>query len=487
MKLLFKCCLLIFLLLANAFTGNAQGQTSQKPNIIFILTDDYASNLVDFMPNLKAMQGEGVTFGNYYVSNSLCCPSRSSIFTGMLPHNNGVRTNTKPNGGYEVFMQQSDDKKSFCVALQNAGYKTAMMGKFLNGYLPRKHGPLPGWSDWFVSGAGYRNFNYDVNRNGEVLHYGNAPGDYLTDVLSARTDSLIRAWKDHPFFIEIASFTPHAPFIPAPRHEKLFDDAKAPRTPAFNKQADSTAPGWMRKLKPLDTNQINRIDNIFRNRLRCVQSIDEMLGNIRKTLNETGGAANTYIFFSSDNGYHLGDYSMLQGKQTPFDIDIRVPLIANGPRVAKGKLQEAIVSNIDLAPTFAALAGVQLSGEPDGRNIEHLLLEKNTEKINWRNFAIIEHSRVTYDVNDPDRQEAEDGRLPSYTAIRFHDLLYVEYETGEICCYDTKKDQYELQNIASALPKSLKTKLHTLLLAAKKCGGKDGCWGVQMMNVKDDK
>jgi arylsulfatase A-like enzyme len=241
----------------------------------------------------------------------------------------------------------------------------------------------------------------------------------------------------------------------------------------------------MRALQPLGAKKINRIDEIFRNRLRCIQSIDEMLGNIRKTLNETGTAANTYIFFSSDNGYHLGDYSMLQGKQTPFDIDIRVPLIASGPKVAKGKLQEAIVSNIDLAPTFAALAGVQLPGEPDGRNIENLFLEKNTEKINWRNFAIIEHSRVKYDVNDPDRQEPEDGRLPSYTALRFHDLLYVEYETGETCCYDAKKDPNELKNIVSSLPVSVKTKLHALIVAAKKCGGKNGCWGVQMMNVTD--
>lgn len=485
MKFSFIRGLLTILVLVNAFAGNAQHQSPQKPNIIFILTDDYASNLVDFMPNLKAMQREGVTFSDYYVSNSLCCPSRSSIFTGLLPHNSGVLTNTQPNGGYEEFIQQGDDKKSFCIALQNTGYKTAMMGKFLNGYLPRKHLPLPGWSDWFVSGAGYRNFNYDINRNGEVLHYGTAPEDYLTDVVSVHADSLIRSWKDQPFFIEIATFTPHGPFIPAPRHKDLFNNKKAPRTPRFNKQADSTAPGWMRALQPLGLKKINRIDEIFRKRLRCIQSIDEMLGNLQKTLNETGAAANTYIFFSSDNGYHLGDYSMVQGKQTPFDIDIRVPLIAIGPKVAKGKLQEAIVSNIDLAPTFAALAGVQLSGNADGRNIEYLLLEKNTEKINWRNFAIIEHNRVTYDVNDPDRQEPEDGKLPSYTALRFRDLLYVEYETGEICCYDAKKDPYELQNIAAGLPAAIRSKLHSLVLAAKKCGGKDGCWGVQMMNVKN--
>jgi arylsulfatase A-like enzyme len=483
---IFKCYFLTLILLISAFAGNTQDHDIGKPNIIFILTDDYATNLVDVMPNLKAMQKEGVTFSHYFVSNSLCCPSRSSIFTGMLPHNTRVETNTQPNGGYEAYMEHGNAQESFCMALQNAGYKTAMMGKFLNGYLPRKHKPVPGWSDWFVAGAGYRNFDYDINSNGQILHFGHAPEDYLTDVLSARADSLIKAWKDHPFFIEIATFTPHAPFIPAPRHEKLFDDAKAPRTPRFNKQADSTAPDWLRALKPLGSKQIDRIDNIFRNRLRCVMSIDEMLGNIRKLLNETGASNRTYIFFSSDNGYHLGDYSMVQGKQTPFDIDIRVPLIACGPKVAKGSLQQAIVSNIDLAPTFAVLGGAQLTGETDGRNIQDLFREEKTEKINWRNFAIIEHRRVDYDRNDPDRQEEEDGRLPSYTALRFHDLLYVEYETGEISCYDIKNDPHELKNIASALPAEKQKILHSILLAAKNCGGRNECWDVQMMKLGNE-
>jgi arylsulfatase A-like enzyme len=212
-------------------------------------------------------------------------------------------------------------------------------------------------------------------------------------------------------------------------------------------------------------------------------SIDEMLGGIRRILKETGAAEHTYIFFSSDNGYHLGDYSMLQGKQTPFDIDIQVPLIACGPGVAKGKWQPAIVSNIDLAPTFAALCGAKLPAEPDGKSIELLLGEKNTEKILWRNFAIIEHRRVNYDAEDPDLQEPEDGRLPSYTALRFQNLLYVEYETGEICCYDAKNDPYELKNIASVLPPALQKKLHSVVLLAKKCSGKNGCWDVQMMDA----
>jgi arylsulfatase A-like enzyme len=475
--------LLAFLFCIIAIAVYSQNRNG-RPNIIIILTDDYASNLVDYMPNLKAMQKDGVTFSNYYVSNSLCCPSRATIFTGKLPHNSGVQTNTKPNGGYDAYVEFGNVQESFSTALLNAGYKTAMMGKFLNGYLPRKHKPVDGWSDWFVAGAGYRNFDYDVNSNGQVLHYGNTPDDYLTDVLANRADSLIRTWKDQPFFMEIATFTPHGPFIPAPRHEKLFDQVKAPRTPAFNRQADSTAPGWLRQLQPLDSRKIERIDNIFRNRLRCVMSIDDMLGKIRKVLAQQGISNSTYIFFTSDNGYHLGDYSMLQGKQTPFDIDIRVPLIVSGPDVAKGRLQQAIASNTDLAPTFTALAGTALTSNADGKDIQHLLRHKSTKKLDWRNFAIIEHRRVNNDPDDPDRQEAEDGILPSYTALRFQNMLYVEYQTGEISCYDVRSDPYQLKNIASSLPVRIKEKLHSILTAAKTCGGENGCWGVQLMNIE---
>lgn len=475
---------LIILILCLASAVLVSGQSTRQPNIIFILTDDYSASLVGFMPNLKAMQKEGVTFSNYFVSNSLCCPSRASIFTGMLPHNTGVQTNSKPDGGYEVYMEKGNAAESFCVSLQTAGYKTAMMGKFMNGYIPRQDSAPMGWSDWFVAGNGYDNFNYDINCNGKVLHFGKRAEDYLTDVLSARTDSLIKAWSNHPFFIEIATFTPHAPFTPAPRHENLFKHEQAPRTPVFNLRVDSAAPRWLKELDPLSEKQIDKLDHIFRKRLQCIMSIDEMLGHIRKVLNETGAAANTYIFFSSDNGYHLGDYGLFHGKQTPFDIDVRVPLIVVGPGVAQGYGQDEIVSNIDLAPTFAAMAGIPMNGDPDGHDIGHLLKDINTRKTEWRNFAIIEHKAPKFDRKDPDRQDTEDGRLPTYTALRFRDLLYVEYETGERSCYDLKTDPSEIKNIYPDLPVTMQKQLHDILLASRNCTGKNGCWDVQMMNVK---
>lgn len=459
--------------------------TAVRPNIIFVLADDFAVNLTDFMPNLKAMQKDGVSFSNYYVSNSLCCPSRASIFTGRLPHNSKVETNNPPSGGYSAYIANGDDTENFAVALSGAGYKTAMMGKFLNEYQPKQHSAGPGWSDWFVMGNGYKNFNYTVNDNGSLVQYGNKPDDYLTDVLAQRTENLIRKWKDQPFFIEIASFTPHAPFTAAPRHEGMFNEVQAPRTPAFGWRADTNAPNWLKALQPLDSKAISKIDNVFRKRARAVQAIDEMLGRIRKVLAETGNTNKTYIFFSSDNGFHLGDYSMRSGKMTPYDIDIRVPLIVCGPDVVAGKNQEKLVSNIDLASTFTEIAGTTVPGFADGKSIMPFF-KNSTQSFAWRKFAIIEHKKPTYNPNDPDVQEPEDGVLPSYTALRFNEALYVEYETGEIAYYDSKKDPYELNNIAVSLSAEQKSTLHNTIIAVKKCGGLVSCWDVQLDGAFSD-
>src|ERR1051325_763791 len=146
-----------------------------RPNIVFVLTDDLAMNLLPYMPNVQMMQREGTTFSAYFVTDSLCCPSRSSIFTGKLPHDTGVFTNTPPDGGYATFNQKGNEADTFAVALQGAGYKTAMLGKYLNGYEPKANQPPKGWDEWDVAGNGYREFNYDLNQNGKVVHYGSEP------------------------------------------------------------------------------------------------------------------------------------------------------------------------------------------------------------------------------------------------------------------------------------------------------------------------
>ncbi len=217
-----------------------------QPNIIFVLTDDLALNLVQYMPHVLKMQKDGITFSNYFVTDSLCCPSRSSIFTGRFPHDTGVFKNKGKDGGYLVFRDRGNEQATFATALSTAGYRTSMLGKYLNGYLPAKHPAAPGWTAWAVAGNGYPEFNYNIRQDSAVVHYGRKPADYLTDVLSDLAVRFIKKMPDRPFLIEVATFAPHAPYTPAPRDADAFPGLRAPRTPAFNAAPDANAPRWLR-------------------------------------------------------------------------------------------------------------------------------------------------------------------------------------------------------------------------------------------------
>src|SRR5258708_31482159 len=143
----------------------AVGEAVKKPNIVFVLADDFALNLVQYMPHVLQMQKDGATFANYFVTDSLCCPSRSSIFTGRYPHDTGVFKNVGNEGGYIVFKQRGNEQGTFAVSLVAAGYRTAFLGKYLNGYEPRQHAAGPGWNHWFVAGNGYGEFRYALNQD----------------------------------------------------------------------------------------------------------------------------------------------------------------------------------------------------------------------------------------------------------------------------------------------------------------------------------
>src|SRR3954454_6529960 len=191
---------------------SSSAPAARQPNIVFVLTDDLSWDLVRFMPHVQALQKDGVTFSRYYVTDSLCCPSRSSIFSGRFPHNTGVFTNMAPDGGFGVFNGRGEEKSTWAPSLQGAGYRTAMMGKYLNGYTPAglvNGKPLyvpPGWNEWDVAGNGYGEFNYNLNENGKLVHYAAQPQDYLTDVISGKAVDFINRSADahSPFMLELA-------------------------------------------------------------------------------------------------------------------------------------------------------------------------------------------------------------------------------------------------------------------------------------------
>ncbi len=504
--------LFIFSTLLIGCGGGVSETTKQneKPNIIFILTDDFSMNLLKYMTSspyggISSMMNEGTTFNNHFVSNSLCCPSRSSIFTGKLPHNTSVFTNTYDpingltDGGFGAFTYNSPENPihTFAVALRQSGYTTAMLGKYLNGYSTKETAIYNaeqlwkttwGWDNWYVGDNGYPEFNYDLNENGKVVPYGFDSSSYMTDVLSTKAQNIITS-TSKPFFIEISTFSPHGPFTPAPRDSNAYPNAAVPKTVLYGARPDTNAPLWLQKIPALTTNQKDTMDKKFRLRAQSVLAIDKMISDIRATLKATNKEKNTYIIFSADNGFHMGEYSLMPGKMTPFDMDTNTPLIIIGPDVIKQQVN-AIVQNIDLCPTFADLGKANTSINPDGKSLVPWLRGNIVSK--WRSMALIEHHGPPDDINDLDMDEdvksTSFANPPNYAAIRTANYLYVEYfndgvNVSEYAYYDIRAghDPEQLKNIYSTLSTQQRTELHAQLVQNKNCGkvGKLSCWEAQ--------
>jgi N-acetylglucosamine-6-sulfatase len=460
--------------------GPAPGLSGRPgpPNIVFVLTDDLASNLLRYMPHVLAMQRTGETFSNYFVTDSLCCPSRASILTGQFPHDTHVFDNSQPEGGFTVFHERHEERQTFATALHKRGYMTALMGKYLNGYRPYLDGVPPGWSEWDVAGNGYPEYGYSLNTNGRPHRYGYRAKDYLTNVLAGRGLAFIEraASRKRPFMLEIATFAPHSPFTPAPRDSRAFPGLRAPRTPAFG-VVGSGEPAWLSHFSPLTVAAVRRIDRQFRKRAQAVQAVDRMIGGIEAMLVAKGLAGNTYIVFSSDNGLHMGEHRLLPGKLTAFDTDIKVPLIVTGPGVPAGQTISQMTENVDLCPTFERLGGAPVPRNVDGRGLVTLL--HGGVAGTWRREILVEHHGRVLDAGDPDLPTQGSGNPPSYEAIRTPSSLYVEYSTGEREYYDLTRDPFELSNVVAGLPPARMRTLHRTLAGIERCHGGAACWRAQ--------
>lgn len=423
------------------------------------------------MPHVLGLQQTGLTFSHYYVVDSLCCPSRSAIFTGEFPHDDGVFTNTGRFGGYKSYNAHGDQQKSFAVALQRSGYRTALMGKYLNGYKPADPVP-PGWDIWDVAGYGYGEFDYRLNQNGREQYYGNEPGDYLTDVLSAKATKFIAssASSHRPFMLEVATFAPHTPYIPAPQYAEAAVGVQYPKTAAYDR-LPVNPPTWLGHRKPLKPGMKVHINHVYRKRIEDDLSVDNMIGSIERELRAKGLARNTYLVFSSDNGFHMGEYRLEPGKQTAFDTDINVPLIVRGPGVPTGRTIPQLASNIDLAPTFEELAGLKVPRTVDGHSLGALWHGQHPR--DWQQAILIEHHGPDDRAGDPDAQTNAQGDPPSYEAVRTENALYVLYVNGDQEYYDTARDPLELDNLA---PGGVPRELKRTLVALEHCHNGGTCW-----------
>jgi len=444
-----------------------------RPNFIIVLTDDMAVDEFRFMPKTQEYFAiNGVRFTNAFVSQAMCCPSRSSMLTGRYSVNTGVKSNNFPTGGWHVFHELGLESETMAAKLLDSGYSTAYFGKFMNEYglgnqIPRNYVPR-GWSSWYAFVGSPSYYNYNLNENGVIKSYGNTPADYATDVLAKRALNHLNAAlnKNSPFFMLISAYAPHSstdeairPTVPvsAPRHKNLFNGIQAPRSAAFNQADVSKKPFNVQSRPLLSPEDIDWIDLSFRLRIQSLRSVDEMVGKLIDKLKTSPKFNETYIIFVSDNGFWFGDHRFKFGKGGLYDQSHRVPLAITGPNVQSGLVRDDLVINTDLFPTVLNLAGVTVEPKNyDGRSIQPLL-ESNKRKtaFNRRSFLI---------------ETGQGERL----GIRFDSYAY--YETLQSArtikeLYDTKLDPDQVYNIVDRLTGASATAISDALGQLRNCKG----------------
>jgi N-acetylglucosamine-6-sulfatase len=469
---------LAILLLLGAFTGLS---AATRPNLVLVLTDDQDLVLgsLNFMPKTRALIGDqGMTFSNHFVPLSLCCPSRSTILTGLHVHNHRVLTNFPPDGGFERFDQLKHEERTLAIALHDAGYRTALFGKYLNGYPNGEDLTYvpPGWDEWAspVKGSPYAAYRYTLNENGKLVAHGSKAEDYMTDVLAAKAVDFVRRASPtgQPFFLYLATYAPHRPSTPAKRHAGLFPGLQAPRTPSFNEPDVRDKPARIRTLKRLDASRVAVIDALYRKQMQSLQAVDEAVAAVVQALRDSGRLDDTFIVFTSDNGFHMGQHRLEPGKYTPYEPDVHVPLLVRGPGVPRGLTVDALTLSVDFAPTFAELAGATLPVEADGRSLVPLLEGK--PPASWRQAVLLEQFAVppappkTSELQEPD----DASSYPSHRGIRTATYKYVEYGTGEKEVYDLKKDPDERLNLRDQMPKTWLATVSKLVKTLAACKGR---------------
>jgi N-acetylglucosamine-6-sulfatase len=403
------------------------------PNIVLILTDDQRWDTLWAMPNVQSLLVDrGITFSNAFVVNALCCPSRVSLLTGQYSHTSLVYANTGSHGGFESF---DGDGSTIATWLSDAGYRTALIGKYLNEY--RSTYIPPGWDRWIAftsGGAGGAYYDYDLNVDGQIEHRGNEDEDYSTDVLSAEADRFIRGVDaGSPLFLYFSPFAVHSPTTPAPRHGEEFSDLEPYRPPNYNERDVTDKPEWVQGLPRLSRPRRQELDELRIDQYRSLLAVDEAVATVVTALRDTGRLSNSLIVFASDNGLSLGEHRW-RFKRVAYEESIRVPMVLRfDALISESRREDHLVLNIDVAPTFAEVAGVPSPGV-DGRSLRPLIV--NPDTTSWRTEFLIENLRLR---NQP---------LPTFCSVRSETFTYVLYQTGEEELYDLALDFYQLGNVA---------------------------------------
>jgi N-acetylglucosamine-6-sulfatase len=452
------------------------GDEGGRPNVVLIVTDDQtlASYAPDVMPHTtRLLEGTGTRFANAFVSTPLCCPSRASLLTGQYGHNNGVLRND--------YGQLNEKGNTLPAWLQEAGYRTIHVGRYLNFYeaVAAPHEVAPGWDEWRTITGGSAYFDYTLEVDGEPVRYGNEDGDYVTRVINERAAHLIEdsARRPEPFFLQVDHMAPHQASgtrtvgcksspIPDPRDGRRFRDRPLPAKPSFNEADVSDKPSFIQELLPLEEAQLRRINRRWRCSLASLRSVDRGVREIFAALRSSGELSETVVIFVSDNGYYFGEHRIPDKKHNPYEEAIRVPLLVRLPKALRDGAPRVpvvtqTVANIDIAPTIVQLAGAEPCARPglcrtmDGRSLVPLL-RGDTQWPAERDLVIeLERVGTPSDVG---------GRVCVYSGLRTPGpsgagTLYVEHSqavaangncepVSEVELYDLAGDPWQLENLA---------------------------------------
>jgi N-acetylglucosamine-6-sulfatase len=463
LKPLFLLAVVLLIAAAGVFLRSKQIEASKnRPNIVFVYTDDLDMPLMPYMPHTNRLIGEqGAIFTHSFVTTSMCCPSRASTLRGQYPHNTGIVENAP---GFKKFYRDGSEKDTIATWLKRVGYRNSLLGKYLNLYplsAPQEYIP-PGWDDWhvFIDEGQPFYFAYTMNENGNLVRQYKKPENYSTDVINRKAQDFIRESVEagRPFFVFLSVYAPHGPSTPAPRHVDIFPDLDYPKKPSFHEEDMSDKPLAIIDLRRTGgLFEVDESDELFRKRVQSMQAVDEMVVDLVNLLEELGQLENTYIFFTSDNGFHMGEHMLPSGKMLPYEEDIFVPLYVRGPGIQPGTIIPELTVNIDLAPTFLELAGGKTSRFVDGVSLVPLLFPDG-QPLEWRQAFLIGTGELE-----------EETITLSWRGIRTQAFKFVEYKNGEIEFYDLIADPYEMENIASQLdPQTLAT-LYEWLEKFKTC------------------
>jgi N-acetylglucosamine-6-sulfatase len=421
-------------LAVGAIPPDARAATTQ-PNVVLIVTDDQRWDTLWSMPNLqRELVADGMDFTHYHVVTPLCCPARAQILTGQYAHTNGVygNKNDERRGGFNAF----DDSASLATMLHEAGYRTALIGKYLNGYgaadanEPASYVP-PGWDDWeaILNQGGGKYDHFVLNENGASVEYS----DYITNVLGQKVVNFIDGTDPRqPFFVEWAPTAPHAAAVPEAKYRSAFSGLRRWRPPSYNERNISDKPKWFQSFPRIARHRRRSIDAFRRNQYRTLLTVDDWVGSIVDALRANGALDNTIIAFTSDNGFFWGEHR-LHAKDLPYEEATRVPLVLRYDGIGAVGKTGTLAADIDLAPTFADLAGTVMPNA-DGISLAPFL--RGTVRV-VRREHLIEQESMTNGVATG---------VPAWCMLQTRRFTFTHYATGEEELYNLKKDPYQLRN-----------------------------------------